>query len=64
MSQHNQSRGRFGGRGNVRSNGCDGERDSGRFGRSFYQLNYVYHEENFMFDIYPNRVETVSLVIA
>ena len=73
MSQLNQARGRFGGlgRGNVRSNGRDGQRDSGRFGgRSSYQLNrfqpasHVDDEENFMFDIYPNRVETVKFVIA
>ena len=73
MSQLNQARGRFGGRGrgNVRSNGRGGQRDSGRFGgRSSYQLNrfqpasHVDDEENFMFDIYPNRVETVKFVIA
>ena len=73
MSQLNQARGRFGGRGrgNVRSKGRGGQRDSGRFGgRSSYQLNrfqpasHVDDEENFMFDIYPNRVETVKFVIA
>jgi len=42
MSQLNQSRGRFGcrRRGDVRSDGQGGQRDSGRFGgRSSYQLN-------------------------
>ena len=73
MSQHNQVRGRFGGRsrGGERDGGRGGQRDGGRYAGRFQgaQISRAYakppdDEENFMFDIYPNRVETVKFVNA
>jgi len=72
MSQSNQ-RGRFSGHGHGgdRETGRNGNRDGGRYGGRYQssQTNRVYakppdDEENFMFDIYQNRVETVKFVAA
>jgi hypothetical protein len=73
MSQHNQARGSFGGRsrGGERDGGRGGQRYGGRYAGRFQgaQISRAYakppdDEENFMFDIYPNQVETVKFVNA
>ena len=69
MNYTNQARGRFNGRGNGGGRGArEGQRDGGRF-KDRYQAsrattNPPDDEDNFVFDIYPNRVETVKFVVA
>ena len=64
MSQATYSRGRFQGRGQSR--GRDGGRSSQR-NRSRYEaqaVKSVEDDENFVFDIQPNKVDTVKFVAA
>ena len=72
MSYNQSQRGRFNGRGrgNDRGGGFQGQRDSGRSNNRYHNSqnrSFVPprdDEDDFMFEIHPNRIDTVKFINA
>ena len=72
MSNNQTQRGRFNGRGrgNDRGGGFQGQRDSGRFNNRYHNSQNRSSvpprddEDDFMFEIHPNRIDTVKFINA
>ena len=72
MSYNQSQRGRFNGRGrgNDRGGGFQGQRDSGRFNNRYHNSQNRSSvpprddEDDFMFEIHPNRIDTVKFINA
>ena len=72
MSYNQSQRGRFNGRGrgNDRGGGFQGQRDSGRFNNRYHNSQNRSsvpprdEEDDFMFEIHPNRIDTVKFINA